>query len=158
MGQQNKQGPMTNSNHISGNKLRTYHLFKTSFQYEKYLDFMQKFNDRRLISKLRTSAHRLEIEVGRYKKPQSETVPVKDRLCKQCSQMQIEDEKHALLECPAYAVHRDTLFTALYDIAPTLSDLTKDTIFSLLMQCRDYEITNLFVQMLHAIQNIRGTL
>ena len=48
------------------NKLRTYCLFKRKFEYEKYLNMQKDFNKRRNITKLRISAHRLEIEIGRY--------------------------------------------------------------------------------------------
>lgn len=51
-----------------GNKLRTYCSFKHTFRYEQYLDFSKDFQAKNLLTKLRTSAHRLEIEVGRYVK------------------------------------------------------------------------------------------
>ena len=52
-----------------GNKLRTYCTVKKNFTYENYLDFNNDFRLRRELTKLRISAHRLEIEIGRYKSP-----------------------------------------------------------------------------------------
>ena len=44
------------------------------------------------------SSHRLEIEMGRWAKP--ERIEFDDRKCKLCNKL--EDEFHVVLECPLY--------------------------------------------------------
>ncbi len=65
-----------------GNKLRNYRIYKKSFFEEEYLVHIGKREHRSALTKLRLSAHKLEIEMGRYatkdrKKPD-------DRICKYC--------------------------------------------------------------------------
>ena len=43
-------------------------------------------------------------ETGRHKK-----IDLEERICKMCSQKRVEDERHFLLECPAYNKVRKTL-------------------------------------------------
>ncbi len=49
------------------NKLRIYNTFKSTFEYENYLDYGSDFRQRKIVTKLRISAHSFEIEVGRHK-------------------------------------------------------------------------------------------
>ena len=49
-------------------KLYVYRRIKSSFGYEKYLTLIKKFKCRRALSSLRISAHRLEVETGRWVK------------------------------------------------------------------------------------------
>ena len=51
---------------LKDGKLTTYLFLKTNFKLEKYLTLVKKYEYRKSISKLRTSAHRLFIETGRY--------------------------------------------------------------------------------------------
>ena len=48
--------------------LRFYKTFKSDFTREKYLEFINCYKLRRVISKFRCSDHKLEIEIGRRKK------------------------------------------------------------------------------------------
>ena len=68
------------------------------FQLQPYLDLInvQKFSQ--ILSRLRMSSHRLEIEAGRWVKPNS--IPVDDRKCAIC--LILEDEYHFVLECEIY--------------------------------------------------------
>ena len=52
--------------YILNGKLRCYLLFKCNFGFENYLSIVRSFEHRKNITKLRTSAHKLQIEVGRY--------------------------------------------------------------------------------------------
>ena len=49
-------------------KLRTYCKIKEHFRHEDYLDDL-KFCERRLVTKLRISAHNFRIETGRHTRP-----------------------------------------------------------------------------------------
>jgi hypothetical protein len=54
---------------------------------------------------LRVSAHRLYIETGWYK-----NIPRTERLCKNCSANEIEDEAHFLIKCDKPNNKREELF------------------------------------------------
>ena len=58
-------------------KLRTFYSFKRIFQKEVYLDILNNRSYQQALTQLRISAHKLEIENGRYSKK-----PVDDRTCK----------------------------------------------------------------------------
>ncbi len=47
-------------------QLQTYFRFKQKFTFEIYLDFDNNYHKRHIITKIRCSEHRLEIETGRY--------------------------------------------------------------------------------------------
>ena len=103
----NNKGKSSDMN--SGNKLRTYTTFKYQLSCESYIEAL-KFRERQALSKFRTSAHKIEIERGRYNVPKT---PVCNRICKQCSNGLVEDEQHFLLECPKYSLERNTLFNLI---------------------------------------------
>ena len=99
-----KINPVTNRNE---NKLRTYCKFKSEFKREKYLEYVKDFKTRSTLSRFRISAHKLEIERGRYTIPKTK---LENRYCKQCNLLAIEDEVHFLIECPKYNTFRSELF------------------------------------------------
>ena len=86
-------------------KLTTYLFLKTNFKLEKYLTLVKKYEYRKSICKLRTSAHRLFIETGRYT-----NIPKNERICKNCTNQETEDETHFLTRCPKFSGERDDLF------------------------------------------------
>ena len=49
-------------------QLFLYSKLKTDIKLEDYLKLTKKINNRQLLTKIRTSDHPLEIELGRYKK------------------------------------------------------------------------------------------
>ena len=71
--------------------LRTYKIFKSSHEIEKYLLYVRNYKYRRSISQFRVSSHSLEIEKGRHTKPKT---PENLRKCKYCNSGQIDDEMH----------------------------------------------------------------
>ena len=91
------------------NKLRTYSTFKVSFGPESYLR-IRKPELRRAIARLRMSAHRLNIETGRFN-GKNKYIPPEERVCTQCQMDAVEDELHFLIECPKYDQCRDSLFS-----------------------------------------------
>lgn len=48
------------------------------------------------LTRFKTSSHRFKIETGRWQKPVA--IPFDERKCNIC--VKLEDEFHALLECP----------------------------------------------------------
>ena len=73
---------------------------KHTYNREIYLK-INNFENRRALTKLRTSNHRLAIETGRWTKTE-----VENRLCKQCTQNEVEDEQHFLFRCQKYSEER----------------------------------------------------
>ena len=76
-------------------RARCYLTF-ANFHYQKFLDILNIVKYRKGLSRLRLSSHRLEVEVGRWVKPNK--IPYEDRKCQVCNVL--EDEFHFLLECP----------------------------------------------------------
>ena len=91
------------SNGVNRNKLRFYSTIKGSFSREPYLDSVQSRNQRSFLTRLRCSAHHLEIEKMRYSTPPT---PVPLRLCNFCSSGNIGDEEHFLLNCDTFNIKR----------------------------------------------------
>ena len=70
----------------------------SSFEFQPYLNTIVVPKFRIALSKLRMSSHRLEIECGRWSKPNR--VPLNERLCRHCGVL--EDEYHFVIECKLY--------------------------------------------------------
>ena len=78
------------------NKLRSYCLYKCNLNTECYVMSVTNRGDRRALAQFRTGSAPLEVELGRFS-----GVSYEDRLCNICG-LAVEDEKHVLIECPAY--------------------------------------------------------
>ena len=61
------------------NKLRFYSRFKTTFEFEPYLDYVNNFPVRKTIAKFRCSDHKLKIERGRHQHLNAD-----ERICDIC--------------------------------------------------------------------------
>ena len=94
-----KLGP-TGSN---SNKLRLYSTFKGNFASEPYIETVRNRNSRQWLTRLRISAHHLQVEVGRYASP---PVPEDLRLCRYCNEGSVDNEKHFLLVCKTFSLKR----------------------------------------------------
>jgi hypothetical protein len=76
----------------------SYRLF-SDFGLKNYLNTIKICKLRYALCRFRVSAHRLNIETGRWHKP--DPIPRNERKCFNCNC--IEDEYHFLLECPIYS-------------------------------------------------------
>ena len=103
------------SNINSSTRLRSYSLFKHTFTFEKYLDFIHDKTLRNTLSRFRLSSHNLQVELGR-----TNNTPKEHRICKNCNMNMIETEFHFLLVCPKYQHLRTTYFKKYYCHWPTL--------------------------------------
>ena len=93
-----------------GNKLRSYRLFKKEFDIEPYLLNVRSTTLHVSMTRLRVGCHSLEIERGRYHKPQS--IPVCQRLCEKCNM--IEDEIFISCVCVPSIIHYMTNLNKQY--------------------------------------------
>ena len=96
-----------------------YKHVKSVFEREHYLTKLP-FNLRLALSRIRTSNHKLPIEVGRY-----ECVPREERICPKCESGQVGDEFHFLLTCgnPELVVLRGKYISPYYTINPSMEKL-----------------------------------
>ena len=79
------------------------------------------FEQVKQLMRLRTGAHHLRVETGRWQNPR---LPRADRVCQKCTWgTKVEDEFHMLFECPRYhhirVRYEQSLFTAFGGISQT---------------------------------------
>jgi hypothetical protein len=76
---------------------------------------------RSTLARFRISAHKLEIERGRYTIPKT---AVEDRICKRCNCEAVEDEEHLSIKCNKYSFARNTFFSNINNnfFSPELSE------------------------------------
>lgn len=96
-----------------------FYLPISDFQYQKYLDVINTVKLRKSLSKLRVSSHRLEIEMGRWAKPNK--IPIQNRKCRTCDML--EDEYHFILECSLYTELRKQYIKRYYWNRPSMFKL-----------------------------------
>ena len=106
----------------SGNKLRSYRLFKTSYDQEQYLAIIHDPKIRKCYTKFRLSDHNLHIETGRHA-PTAKRKPPCQRLCQHCSLIETEDEFHFFSKCLKYTQERQILYTSIDTLYPAVKDL-----------------------------------
>ena len=73
------------------------------------------------LTRLRVSSHRLEIEMGRWHKPNK--IIRSERKCQNCNVL--EDEFHFILECPVYLEIRSQLLSKYYLKRPNMHKFTE---------------------------------
>ena len=133
-------------------KLEFYNTIKEQFQREKYLK-IKVFNCRSALTKLRISAHNLEIETGRYTKPITSRGYRFCQLCNLSNNIQVADsEQHALLVCHTFKHLRKKLveekiigntLRETFEICDDTSKLSRlgkfcNTIFDVHFACNTY--------------------
>ena len=135
----------------NGNKLRTYRTFKKSFCIEKYLYCNDcKFYDVCRFTQLRVSAHKLDIERGRYTR-----VPLLSRICKMCKG-EIEDEVHFVTSCPKLSESRSILYKEISDIVPSFATLDNRSQFEFIVTSNDHDINTICINGISALFNARS--
>ena len=114
-------------------KLRTYKLFKSLLDPEKYLQIIQVRKHAIALARFRTSSHTLEIEMGRRSQTPSDL-----RYCKLCKRAKninlVENEYHVVMSCSSYNKLRFNLLPIKYCKHPSIEN------FILLMKDENPEI------------------
>ena len=90
-----------------------------NFEYKTYLDNVTTEKIRYAFTRLRLSSHRLEVETGRWHKPNA--IPLENRVCSTCREL--EDEYHFMLECSRYHDLRVSLIPNYYRTRPNMFKL-----------------------------------
>ena len=101
---------------------------------------------------LRISAHKLEIENGRYSKK-----PVDDRTCNKCFQNQVEDEMHFICNCSFYNSERVKFFDYIRDTVPIFACLNSFDKMVWLMACENKDFVNIFAEFVSTCFTLRKT-
>ena len=91
-------GQNWNTDINNSTRARCYTLY-ADFRLQSYLILINIEKVRVALSRFRVSAHRREVENGRWHKPVA--VPLNERKCRTCLHC-LEDEFHFLLKCPLY--------------------------------------------------------
>ena len=99
------------------NKLRFYNKFKGSFHIEPYILKIKNRNQRQWLTRLRTSAHTLRIESGRYTCP---VTPISERKCIYCKEDEIDDERHFILLCKSFNLKRQCFMSRMRVLHPQI--------------------------------------
>lgn len=107
----------------SFSKLDTYCTIKDKFVKEAYLDIVKSYTDRVSLTRLRISAHTLEVETGRRQR-----IPREGRFCKWCNISLgahiVENESHFLNQCDLNAKIRHNLHHKLQNLQASLNPQT----------------------------------
>ena len=128
---------------INSSKLSFLSSFKSEFKLEEYLSSTKNPSHRRLLSKFRTSSHKLHIESGRYNK-----TPREQRLCEYCDTNEIEDEYHFTLSCKYYEQQRNDLTNTLQnDFNVPINFQTTDDLLNILSS-NNPDLLNIFSKFL----------
>jgi len=110
-------------------KLSTYCRIKKDFCLENYLSTVQNKSFRNIITKLRISAHSLQIEKGRH-----HNTPASERLCPTCHD-NIENESHFIMDCPTYDRERQELLQCIKYKSDIMLPSNKTEMFNMLLSC-----------------------
>ena len=110
---------------------------------EKYLSVLQNFEHRRNVARLRLSAHRLQIERGRY-----QGVLRHDRICLRCTSGEVDDEKHFLFSCSCNSDMRTSLYNTIKLSCLNFNSLSTNNKFIWLLNNENIEILSTISDMM----------
>ena len=96
-----------------------YKYLINEFRLQTYLTQPLDFRYLKEIAKIRMSAHKLNIELGRYN-----NIERSERICTLCNAKEIEDEYHFILQCPRYSNLRNAHIKQYYHRRPVFKELS----------------------------------
>ena len=134
------------------NKLRTFSI-KHTFSKEKYI-LLKDPVQRRALSRFRLSAHKLNVETGRYNSKNHYVKP-EERICTSCSSGVCEDETHFLIDCPLYNDLRDNLYSAIAESNLHFYSYTPAQKFTWLMTTEDLNCLSDIGTFIHKAMEVR---
>lgn len=134
------------------NKLRFYKTLKSSFKIEPYIELVQNRNQRCNLTRIRTSAHRLEVEVMRYHVP---SVPYCERYCKYCTMQVPGNEAHFLRFCETFINKRQCLLGKLSSINPNILKYSPDEQVKIMLCPSSAQATKLVNKYIHILMKAR---
>lgn len=121
-------------------KLRTYKTFKTDFGLENYVSFNLSKLERSHMAQLRSGILPLRIETGQYVGE-----PPNERLCTLCTQQEIENKLHFVLDCPFYNQYRTEILGEQL-LSPALLNRDRQYVFTYLMSHKFRQLSKFVVK------------
>ena len=137
---------------LDHNKLRFYKTLKTSFKVEPYIELVQNRNQRCNLTRIRISAHQLEVELLRYSVPK---VPYPDRLCNYCTMQVPGDEVHFMGFCETFMNKRQCLIGKLSSLNPKILEYSKIEQVTIMLCPTTAQATKLVNKYIHIIFKAR---
>ena len=132
----------------NSNKAYHYRYFYNIFQVQFYVEINLPAPLSRILARLRCSVHELKVETGR-----DNCTPHAERICTLCSNNQVEDEFHLVLQCPVYAVLKHSFIPKRYvKRHPCPSDF-----YALMQSHNESVISRLAQYLIEAIQRRNET-
>ena len=100
-------------------------MFKGSFSEEPYISQLPNRNQRCALTRLRVSAHRLQIELGRYN-----STPLEERFCRYCYTVpqSLDTEFHFLFQCNTFSLKRQCFLGKLCSLGISMEENWPDHI------------------------------
>ena len=141
------------------NKLRTFRQYKNTINYEPYLNINLPKTYITNYTKIRISAHKLNIETARYiKAPLNERtqLKLKARQCTKCNLDADEDEAHFMLKCPKYNALRQEYLSKVFAFCKNTEILNEQQLFIWLMSNEDHYILTLTIKYINECLNLRN--
>ena len=115
-------------------KACTYNTIKNRVCLEAYFETITNKKHRTGLTRFRLSNHDLLIEKGMHMRPRLDR---SDRKCFICKD-KVENERHFIVECPAYEKERKELFDCCYEKCPTFEYIhTEEQKFIFIMTNED---------------------
>ena len=129
-------------------KLHVLYSTKKSFGPSQYLSYVTNYKYRQAFTKMRISAHKFPIEVGRYR-----SVPRNERLCNLCQNKEIGDELHYFIRCSDNYLNsiRQTFLNSIFANCVELQRLPESCLFKYLMSGYDETVIRRTAQYVHDI-------
>ena len=123
-------------------------ILKNNFNIEPYIKLVRNRIQRMHITRLRISAHNLNIERGRYK-----GLTIAQRVCKYCpsNENNIDDEIHFLNKCKTFLTSRNCLYKKFAALEPTFETFTENEKFKRLLNpktAQETKIINKFIKIM----------
>ena len=128
---------------------------KKDISFEPYLSSALTCGERILITKLRTSAHDLEIEKGRRHRP---VIPREYRLCRFCNNNQIEGKMHFIFECTPYEPPKLNFLRKCHNLFPRTKHLGYQDLLQLIFMNQNPQLLSDLISYIHDIYNTRSQL
>jgi len=107
----------------------------TNFGLQKYLLLLKNSEQRKNLTRLRISAHRLHIEQGRY-----QGIPRQNRICNRCTSNEIDDEVHFLFSCTSSQDDRYYMNSKINSLCSNFNSLNSNQKLIWLLNTENVEI------------------
>ena len=133
------------------NKLNFFQSLNFMNKRSYYVDIVHKRSERSILSKIRLSAHSLNIEKGRHL-----STPESERTCKICNTGDVEDELHFLSICTKYSPERSQYKKKVSDYLNFDINLLNDNFLINCLNSNSYTILKLTCNYINNCLNIRN--